>query len=409
VIAVKTSRRDFLNVALGSSLVLSIDGHAPLFLNQALAEDTPRSDTILIVVQLSGGNDGVNTVIPYTDDVYHRSRPKLAIAQDQVLKLDDRIGLHPSMRGLSEMYQDGMLAIVQGVGYPSPNRSHFESMDIWHTCYMKHQRSDEGWLGRYLDQTRDQTALDPPAMHVGPEKQPYALSARYVRTPSVFSLDQFQLRTEGEDRSAEAIRSLTQTSPASDGGLLDFVHTSTQSALTASQRLEIARRDYQTPVEYPDSGLAQKLRIVAQLIGAGLATRVYYMELDGFDTHAQQRDAHAALLSEFSAGVKAFMDDAVHQKFADRVLVLSFSEFGRRLAENASEGTDHGAAAPVFLAGGRVKGGLVGAQPSLTDLDDGDLKHHTDFRQLYATVLERWLHCPSESALGGRYDLLPCV
>jgi uncharacterized protein (DUF1501 family) len=162
-------------------------------------------------------------------------------------------------------------------------------------------------------------------------------------------------------------------------------------------------------VEYPDSGLAQKLRIVAQLIGAGLATRVYYMELDGFDTHAQQRDAHAALLSEFSAGVKAFMDDAVHQKFADRVLVLSFSEFGRRLAENASEGTDHGAAAPVFLAGGRVKGGLVGAQPSLTDLDDGDLKHHTDFRQLYATVLERWLHCPSESALGGRYDLLPCV
>jgi uncharacterized protein (DUF1501 family) len=314
------------------------------------------------------------------------------------------------MSGMSELYRAGQLAIVQGVGYPSPNLSHFESMDIWHTCRLKEQRSDEGWLGRFLDHTFDPHRADPLAMHVGRDKQPYALAARHVRTPSVGSLDDFHLHTGGQTEAGETIRQLNESSPGSDDGLLNFIQSSTRSALTTSQRLEIARRDYRTPIEYPTTDLGQKLRIVAQLIHAGLSTRVYYMELDGFDTHSQQGEAHAALLREFSAGVKAFLDDTARQQFADRVLVLSFSEFGRRVAENASEGTDHGAAAPVFLAGIRVKGGLVGAHPNLADLDEGgDLKFHTDFRRVYATVLERWLNCPSEGPMGGRYDSLPCV
>jgi uncharacterized protein (DUF1501 family) len=404
-----TNRREFLTAAIGSSVVLSIDGIAPAFLNRVLATEKSGSDTVLVVVQLTGGNDGLNTVIPFADDAYFRSRPKLAVPANQILKLDDRIGLHPVLHGLAELHGRGTLAIIQGVGYPQPNRSHFESMDIWHTCHRKDQRNDDGWLGRYVEQLHEQAGTDPLALHVGSEKQPFALAARQVRSPSLASLDQFQLRTDGEEQSADVIRKLSASRRDSGSRILDFVQTSTQAALTASQRLEIARRDYQTPVEYPATGLGQKLRIVAQLIHAGLATRVYYMELDGFDTHARQRDAHAALLGELSGAVKAFMDDATHHGFADRVLLLSFSEFGRRVAENASEGTDHGAAAPVVLCGGRVKGGLVGDHPSLSDLDDGDLKFHTDFRQVYATVLQRWLNSPSESLLGGRYEMLPCV
>jgi uncharacterized protein (DUF1501 family) len=304
---------------------------------------------------------------------------------------------------VAELLEAGRLAIVQGVGYPQPNRSHFESMDIWHTCRRKQEPRSEGWLGRWLAHSDRRDAADVPAVHVGPEKQPLALSAREIRVPSIRSLEEFQLTGGDEARVSARLTELTRVAREDSDELLGFVQSSTQLALDVSDRVRQARRD-RTPRSYPEGAFAAKLRTVAQLIDAGLGSRIYYVELDGFDTHSQQPGAHAALLGQWSAAMTAFLRDVAARDQAERVLVMSFSEFGRRVAENASEGTDHGAAAPVFLAGARVKPGLCGDHPSLTDLDDGDLKHAIDFRQVYAAVIERWLGTPGAPILGGSFD-----
>jgi uncharacterized protein (DUF1501 family) len=400
----QTSRRKFLATVAGGSAVVSLSGPLPRFLAQAAATETAKTgDTILVVVQLTGGNDGLNTVVPFKHDAYRKARPKLAIPAADVLKINDSIGLHPSMNAMSDLLQDGKLAIVQGVGYENPNRSHFESMDIWHTCQRKGGPRTTGWLGRYLDAAHKPTDVDAPAVHVGGGKQPLALAADNIRVPSFASPDTFRLKGDEGNQLGMTIRDLAKRDEAPADPLLGFLETSTSSALATSDRIAAALRDYDSPVKYPDSALAEQLKIVAQLIDADLKTRVYYVELDGFDTHAQQAAAHAALLKQFSEAVGAFIHDVAHHGHADRVLVASFSEFGRRVAENASQGTDHGAAAPMFLAGSKVQSGLIGDHPSLDDLEDGDVKFHTDFRQVYATLLDKWLGWSSKSILGGDY------
>lgn len=404
------TRRDFLRTALGTSAVLSLGTAAPAFLLEAAAQ-APASteETILVVIELTGGNDGLNTVAPYADDAYRKARPKLGLSADQVLKIDDYAGFHPSLRGCADLLEAGQLAIVQGVGYPNPNRSHFESMDIWHTCHTKTQSRTDGWLGRYLDATLREAGRDVPAIHLGAEKQPLALTAQHVRVPSIQSLERFRLAGDNREQLQEAVRQLTHERRVQSDGLLDFVQTSTSAALTASERVEAAVKEYKTDLEYPDTGLAQKLRTIAQLIDAGMGTRVYYVSLENFDTHSEQAEAHAALLRQWSDALSVFIQDLVQHDHGQRVLVLSFSEFGRRLAENASEGTDHGAAAPVFLTGPRVRAGLHGKNPNLTDLDDGDPRHHTDFRQVYATLLSDWLKWPSSPILGTEYQPLNLI
>lgn len=399
----RTTRRDFLRTTLRASAVLSIGATAPRFLIEAAAAEAQASaDTVVVVVQLSGGNDGLNTVVPFGDDVYRKNRPKLAIPADRVLRLDDHLGLHPEMTGLRDLYDKGQLAIVQGVGYPEPNRSHFESMDIWHTCRRKADRRNDGWLGRYLDAAASEAGGDAPALHLGEEVQPLALAAQGVRVPSIRSVDRFRLE-EDDPRLKEAIDALAAADRPAGNDLLGFVSASTTGALEASRRVESARGGYVAKAEYPDNALASKLKTVAQLIDAGLGTRIYYVTLDGFDTHSQQPAAHAALVGQLSGAVHAFTRDIDGHGHGKRVLLMSFSEFGRRVEENASEGTDHGAAGPMFLAGGGVKPGLIGAHPALTDLEDGDLKFHTDFRQVYAAVLEKWLRWPSAGVLGGEW------
>jgi len=400
-----TSRRKFLATLAGGSAVISLSGRVPHFLAQAAAaESASGKDTILVVVQLTGGNDGLNTVVPYNHDEYRKARPKLAIPAKDVLKINDAIGLHPSARGLSDLLDGGKLAIVQGVGYASPNRSHFESMDIWHTCLRKGNPRTTGWLGRFLDTSHQSADVDAPAIHVGFEKQPLALAAENVHASSFGSPESFRLQDGGSRQFRDAVRALTNGEQQPSDPLLGFLQSSTTSALTTSERIAEVLRDYQTPVTYPDSDFATRLKTVAQLIDAGLKTRIYYVELDGFDTHSQQAAAHAALLQQFSGAVRAFIEDIEHHGHGDRTLVMSFSEFGRRVAENASEGTDHGAAAPMFLAGSRVRVGLAGDHPSFDDLEDGDLKFHTDFRQVYATVLQHWLGWPSTTILGGEFQ-----
>lgn len=404
----RRTRRQFIRNTAGSSAMIALGSNTPKCWLQAAEQSPSEDERVLVVVQLSGGNDGLNTVVPHSDETYQKVRPTLALAKKDVLKIDDSRGLHPALRGFADLLEAGNLAIVQGVGYANPNRSHFESMDIWHTCQRKKQEQSLGWIGRILDASEAMNSADVAAIHLGHEKQPLALAARHVRVPSVKSLGEFKLQAGGNVGLSAAIKELSQPREAV-GDLLGFVQSSTASALTASERVETAAKNYQTETTYPDTALARKLRIVAQLIDAGLKTRVYYVELAGFDTHAQQADAHSALLRQWSDAVTAFVNDLGAHGHADRVVVMSFSEFGRRVAENASKGTDHGAAAPVFLSGAPVRAGLIGSHPSLTDLRDGDLKHTIDFRQVYATLIDRWLQGSSVKLLGKRYahiDLL---
>lgn len=381
------TRRDILK----AGAVLSFGGTVPSVLLRA-ASAPGRADRVLVVVQLSGGNDGLNTVIPFADDAYRRARPTLAVAD--ALKIDDAVGFHPALRGFADLLEAGRLAVVQGVGYPEPNRSHFESMDIWHTCRHKgREPRTEGWLGRAL-----KPGDDDPAIHLGGEPQPLALASATLRVPSIASLEEFKLH--GEVDASELVER------PRDDDLLEFVRAGTASALASAARVAEAARSYRPAVEYPDTALAHKLRTVAQLVDAGLKTRVYYVMLDGFDTHAKQADAHAALLRILGDAVSAFDRDA--SEHGHRVLTMAFSEFGRRLEENASAGTDHGAAAPMFLAGG-VRAGLVGEHPSLADLDEGDVKHHTDFRRVYAAVLEKWLSVESAPVLGGAFEPVEAI
>jgi len=411
------TRREFLRAA-GGATVLSLSGAAPAFLVEASAAQAApkKGETILVVVQLSGGNDGLNTVVPYADDAYHKNRFTLRIGKEQIHKLDDHVGLHPAMRLMADLFNQKKLSVVQGVGYPNPNRSHFESMDIWHTA--RHDRSAElaasrerrtvGWLGRYLDESAStRKGSDVAGLHLGSQRLPLALAALNVQVPSVRSLDRFRLQDGGDAELRRTIETLAGLKRPATNDLLDFIQANATAALASSQRISEALGRYKTSVNYPGTGLAQSLKSVAQLIDAGLSTRVYYVALDGFDTHSEQKDAHAGLLGELSAALAAFLQDLSEHGHAERVLAMSFSEFGRRVRENASRGTDHGAAAPMFLAGGRVRPGLIGKHPSLTDLDDGDLKFHTDFRQVYAAILREWLGWKTDTILDGKYEPVP--
>lgn len=390
-------------VGIGTSSVV------PTCFQQIAAASEPDSGQILVVVQLSGGNDGLNTLVPFKDDAYKAARPKLSIGADDVLKLNDEYGLHPALSGFNELLQAGKASIIQGVGYPNPNRSHFESMDIWHTCFRKDQRTEEGWIGRYLQSQGVDQSGDAPAMHLGNKAQPLALASRDLTIPTVKSLKGFQLR--GDDAavvsqllSNQSMQAQAAPSPQAESSLLGFLNSSTANAIAASERISSAIKDYETPVDYPESGLGAKLKMVAQLITSQLSTRVYYVELDGFDTHAKQADSHAALLRQYSEAVTAFMKDLKHHQLSQQVCVLTFSEFGRRVAENASEGTDHGAAGLMMLCGESIKPGLLGQKADLTDLQEGDLKHQIDFRTVYAGIIQDWLGGDPAKALGASYE-----
>ena len=400
------SRRRFLQNTVGSSALIAMGIDVPGFLARSarvLAADGSAADNVLVMVQLSGGNDGLNTVIPYADPLYNRNRIVLRIGEGQVRKIDDYVGLHPQLEGFSQLLEEDRLAVIQGVGYPNPNRSHFRSMDIWHPRNPTSTPPRTGWLGRALDAAPQTAGRDVPALYLGANELPLALVARRTPVPSFDSLESFRLSTAGGAVPSQALRELAAVERDGGSDLLGFIQRSTLSALDSSKKVQETLEQDEDPVEYPGFGLARKLRNVARLIDAGLKTRIYYVTLDGFDTHANQLAAHAALMNELSSSLRAFAEDLSARGHLDRVLILSFSEFGRRVRENASAGTDHGAAAPSFLIGGKVRNGLIGKHPSLANLDSGDLKHHTDFRQIYATLLDRWLDCPSETVLGGKF------
>ncbi len=412
-----TSRRRFLQTSLASSTLVAMGATTvPEFLGRSAraAGAGKPNERILVVVQLLGGNDGLNTVVPHGIDGYIRGRRTLRIGSSQVHKVTGEIGLHPAMGGLSKLLEKGLLNIVQGVGYPNPDRSHFRSMEIWESGRLESDAKalETGWLGRALDQKGRKPGDDPPAMHVGGRSLPQALRSLQTEVPALESLESYKLRLTGSDPERKSERSaLNEVAAAvrkADDPLLGFIRQTTLSAYESSSRLEQVGQKAGGP-KYPNFGLARRLELVAQMIKAGFGTRIFYTSLDGFDTHANQLGTHAALLTELSDSIAAFHDDLATAGQSDRVVVLTFSEFGRRVAENASLGTDHGAAAPVFLVGPVVKPGLVGAHPTFDDLDDGDLKYHTDFRRIYASVLADWLDCPPQSVVGAGFAPLPLL
>jgi uncharacterized protein (DUF1501 family) len=408
-----------LRLGLGSSALLACGPTVPLFLARsasALAEDRPTSKgRILVVVQLDGGNDGLNTVVPYRDDEYRKHRPKLAIPAAEVKKVDNRIGLHPSLDGFAKLLEQQRLAIVQSVGYPNPNRSHFDSMAIWHTARTTVDKAAPGWLARAIDRRAGSgsgAGSDAPGLHIHESfPLPRALAGGRQVVPSMARLEQFRRRLglpQGPEAAAqvEALDRLASQERGEPGSLLQFVERCSLITYASSARLERVQQEASaSKVEYPDFyGLARRLRLIAQLVKAGLSTPIYYTHLDGFDTHSGQLQTHAGLLRKLGASLKAFLDDLEKSGESDRVLVLIFSEFGRRLGENGSGGTDHGTAAPVFLLGRPVKPGLHGPYPDLTRLEDGDPIHAVDFRRVYATLLDKWLGVPHAEVLGAAFE-----
>ena len=353
---------------------------------------------ILVLLTLYGGNDGLNTVIPAADPVYQSSRPGLSYAESEVLDLGDGLGLNPSMTGMHQLWQAGKLAIVRGVGYPNPNHSHFVSMDIWQTASPTDPQNS-GWLGRWLDAQPDDETCALRAVSLGGTLPP--LLAGTTTAGSSLPLGQFRL-PKGE--SGTALRALGDSS-SQDCPYAAYAAKDTSDLFTVADAFEPVLPAQKNTKK--TNALAQQLDIVASCIESSVPTQVYAVSLGGFDTHSAEKGTQSTLLGQVSDAVTAFQQRISTGKRAGDVVLVAYTEFGRRVTANANEGTDHGTAGPVFVAGESVTGGFVGEQPSLTDLDQGDLKFTTDFRSVYASVLTDVLRADPSRALGGEYPLLP--
>jgi uncharacterized protein (DUF1501 family) len=405
------SRREFLRAGLRSSTLVALAPTIPGFLaDTARAAETARDGRVLVVIQLDGGNDGINTVVPFKDEGYAKNRRELRLPASRLHKVNDELGLHPSMGDAAKLLESGRLALVQGVGYPNPSRSHFRSMTIWHSAKVDLPRFKEdvvaeqdkavlGWIGRALDEDRKPADGSPGAVFVGTGAMPVALRSRRS-TASAMTRPEDSVLTLG----ANAKSALSGSDAGPD--LAAFVRRSTLDAYATSERMAEVVRARDADAHYPATGLAERLRVIARLLKGGVGTRVFYTSQKTYDTHYAQSPTHADLLGELSGGLRAFLDDLAAARLAERVTVLCFSEFGRRVRENGSLGTDHGTAGPVLLAGPCVKAGLIGETPRLLDLQDGDLKMSVDFRGIYAGVLEDWLGLPGKPALVGDFGKL---
>jgi uncharacterized protein (DUF1501 family) len=361
----------------------------------------PPGNKVMVILQLSGGNDGLNTVIPIRDDIYYRERPRLGIDKAKALALTDEIGLHPALISLKELYDDGSLGILNGVGYPNPDRSHFRSMDIWQTGSGSNEYITTGWVGRYLD-----------AQCHGCDKPTYALEID----------DVLSLALKGENSKAIAMKDpkrlfgtsnekffkdVMKNHKNGDEETVDYLYKTMSETLSSANYIFEQSRAHPSSADYPKTELGNGLKTIASLIFSDINTKVYYISLGSFDTHVNQENQQQRLFAELSDAVKAFAADLKNNNRFNDVLMFTFSEFGRRVSQNASGGTDHGTANNMFLIGGGLKQkGVINSLPDLNDLDEGDLKYKIDFKTVYATVLKNWLDADDASILGRKYDHL---
>lgn len=400
--SIKLTRRQFLKTTAAGGLAAAAPG---LWFTGTAHAQTP-TDTVLVNIHLHGGNDHLNTLVPYNDPLYYQYRPTLALSADAVLPLDATFGLNPVMEGFLGLYDTGQVAIVPGVGYPEFSRSHFRAIDIYDGADPVGTPTT-GWLGRYLDQLASSATMQ--GVYVG-TAVPLSLAAASVPLPAVPGAEEYTYQTsplpaDADAQTEAAVAVFTQASIGE--AFFDTLLAQDQAALESIALVQQAAAGYETGVSYGDDELSQHLKLAAQLIHSDLGVRVIGTELNGFDTHSDQLDTHADLLAQLSQALDSFMQDAAAGGFDHRVVVQVFSEFGRRVAENASGGTDHGTASPIILVGAPVSGGIHGPGPDLTDLDDnGDLRMSTDFRSVYATVLRDWLGADPAAVLGQDWPTL---
>jgi uncharacterized protein (DUF1501 family) len=392
--------------------VLAVGLMAPSWLSAIARADVVKlangrkvdPDNVLVVCQFSGGNDGLNTVIPYLDPEYHRLRPTLGFKADEVIQAADGLGFNPAMSGIGELFKKGQVAVINNVGYPNPNRSHFKSMDIWQSASPDGQLK-YGWIGRAFDKNCESGKKMDPIEALGlSTERPLALSAQVASIPCFASLGDVQ-QMVGDPDAEKMLRDI-QGMAAQEGSAVRQIQMANNTALDAISALKTNLGKYTPKNDYGDHAFGRGFKQIAQIIATSPQTRVIYLSVGGFDTHAKQRESQEKLLKGFSDAMAAFQAELEAIGKADKVLTIAFSEFGRRSYENGSEGTDHGKAAPMFLIGKNVKGGFHGAKPDLSNLNDGDLQFKIDFRQVYATALDDWMGNDSKVVLGGQYQAL---
>lgn len=383
-IPLTSTRREFLRLTGQGLGLAALAGVTPRLLSRPsfLSPET-TSEQILVVIHLAGGNDGLNTLVPYTDENYYRLRPRIAIGPKRVLKLDETLGLHPACAGLRDLFGNGHLAVIQNVGYENPNRTHFGSNRIWATASMEPENSQTGWLGRYLDvqQQSHPTNSSPAAIHFS-SQTPLSLVAKQDHRIAKFD-------------------------PTSQS--FSFASETTVSSTLGERELQQYIGSDSSSANYPTTGFADSLRATAQMIGSGLPTQIYHLTLNGFDTHSHQTTPHENVLQQLSDGLASFQADLRNRQIDQKVLTVAFSEFGRRAAENATRGTEHGTSGPMVILGSSIKGGIYGTAPSLEIAPYEDLMPATDFRQVYVTLLEDWLYTPASRVLGRTSAKLPIL
>lgn len=392
-------RRTFLKTASLAAASL----YLPRFLQaHARPAALPNRGKVLVIVQLSGGNDGLNTVVPIGNDIYYRERPRIAIKAAHALPLTAEAALHPALVGLKRLYDDGYLAVLHNVGYPNPDRSHFRSMDIWHSASPASEYWHTGWIGRYLDAHCPSHPCQAPALELG---DAISLALKGQQRKGIALREPAELYAA--TRSAYFAEYAAAAPVATNDAPLAYLQKTMADAIASAEYIFEKSGVKPSTANYPDTPLGRQLRTVASLILGEADTVVYYLSLGSFDTHINQPVQHQRLLSQLDAALAAFAADLKAQGRWSDVLVMTFSEFGRRVSQNASGGTDHGTANLMFFLGGALRRpGLLNALPDLNDLDQGDLKFTTDFRQAYATVLERWLETHSQPILGQAFELL---
>lgn len=408
------SRRDFVKggvalVSIGTTAQSLLKGAVAFAAENRAYTAAESNGKTLILVQMAGGNDGLNTVVPASDPVYRSSRTTLGLAENEVLPLAEGFGLHPALTGLHGLWDSGRLAVVRGVGYPEQNYSHFKSMAIWQAGDPKMQL-DNGWLGRTLEKLESEQHDPFLGFNVG-STTPDEMRTPKIAVPSVKDPSDYGVKVNGRlseqsnPRTATMLKLYEQYPSSSPYGVL--LETTAESAVSSAKMLQDAEKKYTAAVEYPDSSFGSGLSVLAEAVVADLGMRVGHITLGGFDTHNNQAAEHQDLMETLDAGLTAFYRDLEAQGKADDVLVLTWSEFGRRVAQNANGGTDHGAGSVMFALGKDVQKGLYGDPPNLAGLvDNGNIPYTTDFRRVYATVIERWLGVPHEELLGQKWDQL---
>lgn len=390
-------RKQFIQVGSLATASLMLPKFLKAFETRTLV---PQGNKVVVILQLSGGNDGLNTVIPITNDIYYKSRPRLGIEKNKALSLTDEAGLHPALTGFKELYDDGSLGIINNVGYPNPDRSHFRSMDIWHTASQSTEYWNTGWIGRYLDAQCN--GCDKPTQAIEIDDV-LSLSMKGEHLKGIAVKDPRRLYGTANEK---FFRDVMKNHGSPEGEQpVDYLYKTMSETLSSADYIFKQSKLHPTNAQYPATDLGNSLKTIASLIFSEINTKVYYVSLGSFDTHIGQEGQQQRLFTQMNDAIKAFTSDMKANGRFNDVMLFTFSEFGRRVSQNASGGTDHGTANNMMLiSGGLKQKGLINELPDLSDLNEGDLQHKVDFKNVYATILNKWLSADDQKILNGKYD-----